>query len=169
MQPHPVLLDVAFFTSEMSGCNASPPKLGSSAEQAWGRALQRLGQRTVKHGAWPCAVCDTLGMCPGSAKAGAGLRAGRREEVSKNPGLTEGLDPAWKVFFQAAALKPTQSSAGACCTLIFCCTNFADLYRKASDGNSNRGCKAQLAWSLVHIYMLYIIPYIHMVITDFST
>lgn len=48
----------------------SLPKLGVWAEPP--------GQQTVKHRAWPCAVCDTLGMCPGGAKAGGGQKAGGR-------------------------------------------------------------------------------------------
>lgn len=65
--------------------------------------------------------------------------------MRKNLGLTEGLGLAWEVLLEAAASKPAQLSPGVRCTLIFCCANFAATCRKASDGNSNRGSKAQLA------------------------
>lgn len=74
VQPHLLQLDVGFFTSEMAGHNTRvPPHPGAGL---LGQTLQLLGQQTVKRDAWPCAVCDTLGMCPGGAKAGTGLWAG---------------------------------------------------------------------------------------------
>lgn len=68
-QPHPVhrqgrgVFHVPAGCATSPLCTTSPPKkLGLWAEPA--------GQQTVKHRAWPCALCDTLAMCPGSAKAG---------------------------------------------------------------------------------------------------
>lgn len=82
--------DVRFFTSEMSGCNASTPPLGS-----WGRgATASLANRELNASAWPCAVCDTLGMCPGSG------RGWRWPSLSRNPGLTEGPDPAGRYLWK---------------------------------------------------------------------
>lgn len=156
-QPHPVQRDVGLLTSELAVTHAPPAA-------SWGLALQLLGQQMVKHSAWSCAVSDTLGMCPGSAKAGL------REEVGNIPGLTKGLDHAWKMLLEAAASKPIQSSDGLAARFFLCCTDIADACRKISDSNSNGGCKAQLVWGLVaiYVYMLSIIPCICMVTTDFS-
>lgn len=82
-QPHPVQRDVGFLTSELAVAHGPPHQ-----PRSWGLALQVLGLQMVKHSGWPCAVSDTLGMCPGSAKAGL------REEVGNVPGLTKGLHPA---------------------------------------------------------------------------
>lgn len=82
-------------------------ELGSVAEQTWEQALQLFGRLYLKqlNRAWPCALCDTLGMCRGSAKAGAGLRGWPAGRGSKNPGLPKGLDPAWKVLFVSSCFK----------------------------------------------------------------
>lgn len=68
-----------------------PPKLGLWAEPP--------GQQTVKHRAWQCALCDTLGMCPGTAEPGAGQRLeGGGEE---KPGADQGSEPCLGgVFWQ---------------------------------------------------------------------
>lgn len=141
-QPHPVQQDVGLFTSQLAVPHPRSA-LHPSPDQISGLSLSRLlntGPGSVPSVTpWECVL----------AVPRLALDKGWREEVRKNLGLTKGLGIAWEVLLAAAASKLVQLSQLVCCTLVFCCADFAAPCRKASGGNSNRGCKAQLAKGLM--------------------